>query len=621
MPIEELKRPERIDEERIEKLKELFPNAFQDGILNSEILKEEVTALNNENEESYEEFFSFNWSGKKEARKLAFLPPEGTLKFSEGDGVDEKSTKNILIEGDNLEVLRILQKSYIGKIKCIYIDPPYNTGKDFVYKDDFKEPVEKYLQKSGQADEQGLLTSNPKAGGRYHANWLNMMYPRLRLARNLLKDDGVIFVSIDDNEHANLRQIMDEIFGEENFVTNIVWQKKFAPQNDATYFSDMHDFIVVYAKKKKHSKNDEIGWNRNLFPRTDEQNALYKNPDNDPRGPWQSDNMTVKTYSKDYDYPIETPNGEVAYPTKGRCWFTSKERMKQLIEDNRVWFGRNGDGVPRIKRFLSEVQSGTVPVTWWKREDFGDNQEATQELRELFNDTGVPFETPKPVRLIKKILELATNKDSGDLVLDFFAGSGTTAQALLEMNKEDNGNRQFILVQVPEPTDNNYYSTIAEVTKERIRRSIRVIKEKSENVPTFDLGFKVYHMDKTNIRKWELFKEKSSERLNEQIAWITDTPIKEDAVDIDIVTELILQQGFPLDSNSEKVNKYSNSLWVIKHGDIPFPLVVCLDEKLQEETGRFLSDEYANGTFICLDNALSNEQKILLCESMNVKTI
>lgn len=250
MPIEELKRPERVDEERIEKLKELFPNAVQDGILNLEILKEEVTALNYENEESNEEFFSFNWSGKKEARKLAFLPPEGTLRFSEGDGVDEESTKNILIEGDNLEVLRILQKSYTGKIKCIYIDPPYNTGKDFVYKDDFKLPVEKYLQKSGQADEQGLLTSNPKSGGRYHANWLNMMYPRLRLARNLLKDDGVIFVSIDDNEHANLKQIMDEIFGEENFVTNIVWQKKFAPQNDATYFSDMHDFIVVYAKKK-----------------------------------------------------------------------------------------------------------------------------------------------------------------------------------------------------------------------------------------------------------------------------------------------------------------------------------------------------------------------------------
>ncbi|EJQ82509.1 site-specific DNA-methyltransferase [Bacillus toyonensis] len=622
MPIEELKRPERIDEERIEKLKELFPEAFTDGVLNFEVFKEEVTALNNENnEETNEEYYSFNWTGKREARKLAFLSPQGTLKSSKDEGIDEKKTKNILIEGDNLEVLRILQKSYSKKIKCIYIDPPYNTGKDFVYKDDFKDPVEKYLQKSGQADEEGLLTSNPKASGRYHANWLNMMYPRLKLARNLLKEDGVIFISIDDNEQANLKQMMDEIFGEENFVTNIVWQKNYSPRNDSTYFSDMHDYILVYAKRKKSKKNDEGGWERNLLPRSERQISMYKNPDNDPRGVWKSENLTVKSYSKDYDYPITVPSGRVVNPPSGRCWMTSKENYQKLVEDNRIWFGKDGNNVPALKKFLSEVQNGTVPVTWWKREECGDNQEATKELRLMFEDTGVPFETPKPVRLIKKILQLATTPDQNDIILDFFAGSGTIAQAVLEINKEDSGNRKFIVVQVPEPTENEYYSTIADVTKERIRRSIKKIKENSENDITLDQGFKVYHMEKTNFRKWELFKGESSEKLNEQIEWITDTPIKENAVDIDIVTELMLQQGFPLDSGHETVNKYSNLLWMVQHEDVPFPLVVCLDETLQNEACEFLISDFRKGTFICFDNALSNEQKILLSESMNVKTI
>jgi len=303
--MKELKKTERNDEDIIERLKELFPVAFKDGKLVPEILNEEVSALQDDKIESGEdEYFNFSWAGKRESRKLAFQPHEGSLKLASGEGIAESETNNILIEGDNLEVLRILQKSYSRKIKCIYIDPPYNTGKDFVYKDDFKDSVERYLHKTGQADEEGLLTSNPKASGRYHANWLNMMYPRLKLARNLLKDDGVIFVSIDDNEHSNLKLMMDEIFGEENFVTNIVWQKKYSPQNDATYFSDMHDFILVYAKKKKQSKSDEYGWNRNLIPRTFEQNKLYKNPDNDPRGPWKSGDLLVKTYSEQYNYPI-----------------------------------------------------------------------------------------------------------------------------------------------------------------------------------------------------------------------------------------------------------------------------------------------------------------------------
>ncbi|MGE7717520.1 site-specific DNA-methyltransferase [Priestia megaterium] len=615
MTIEELKKSERIDEDRLDKLKELFPEAFSDGKLNIEVLQEEITGLNQDLFDDRDEFFSLNWSGKKEARKLAFLPPKGTLKFAEGEGINEKDTKNLLIEGDNLEVLRILQKSYAGKIKCIYIDPPYNTGKDFVYKDDFKEPVERYLQKTGQADEEGLLTSNPRANGRYHANWMNMIYPRLKLARNLLKDDGVIFISIDDAEHVNLKKIMDEIFGEENFVANIVWQKNYSPRNDSIYFSDMHDYILVYAKKKKSSKNDEIGWSRNLLPRSEKQVSMYKNYDNDPRGPWKSENLSVKSYSKEYDYPITTPSGRTVMPPSGRCWMTSKENFNLLVGDNRIWFGKDGNNVPSLKKFLCEVQSGTVPVTWWRREECGDNQEATKELRAMFEDTGVPFETPKPVRLIKRILEIATNVDTNDIVLDFFSGSGTSAQAVLEMNAEDKGNRRFILVQIPEPTQNEHYESIADVTKERIRRATKKINSKSQD--NSSQGFSVYKMQRSFLRKWNNYVGDNLLDLDQNLSLFASTPFTEEGEDKDIIIELLLNQGFPLDSFVEK----SQDLWIIRHEDVPAVLVVLLDEKLTETTQAVLVSEYANSTFICLDDALTNQQKILLSESMTVKTI
>lgn len=622
MSIEELKRPERIDEDRIKKMKELFPEVFRDGLLNLDILKEEITALSHETiEEGNEEFYSFNWTGKRVARKLAFQPPQGTLNFSKEEGINEERSKNILLEGDNLEILRILQKSYMGKIKCIYIDPPYNTGKDFVYKDDFKDPVERYLQRSGQADEEGLLTSNPRASGRYHSNWLNMMYPRLKLARNLLKDDGVIFVSIDDNEQANLKQMMDEIFGQENFVTSIVWQKNYSPRNDAIYFSDMHDYILVYAKRKKSNKTEDTGWVRNLLPRSDRQLSMYKNPDNDSRGRWKSENLTVKSYSKDYDYPITTPSGRVVSPPQGRCWMTSKQNYEKLVEDNRIWFGKDGNNVPSLKKFLNEVQGGTVPVTWWKREECGDNQEATKELREMFKDTGVPFETPKPVRLIKKIIKLSTNADNNDLVLDFFAGSGTTAQAVLEMNQEDNGNRKFILIQVPDPTNHDVYKKITDVTKERIRRCLVKIYGDSLQESSTVEGFKVYRLDKSNLSKWEVDMYNKIEKLSKQIDLFTNSSFNEEAKEKDILTEIMLHQGYPLDSMIKKDIITTNNLYNIQLEEIQSPLVVCLDEKIYQETERYLTCNFDKATFICLDNALTNEQKVFLSEYMNVKTI
>ena len=292
------------------------------------------------------------------------------------------------------------------------IDPPYNTGKDFVYKDDFKDNIKNYKELTLQS-----MKANAETSGRYHSDWLNMMYPRLRLARNLLKDDGVIFISIDDNEVHNLRKVCDEVFGEENFVANIVWQKKYSPQNDAKYFSDMHDHIICYAKSKKNADNDR-GWDRILLPRTEEQNSRYSNPDNDKRGAWKSSDFSVKTYSANYDYPIHTPGGRVVKPPVGRCWRTSKDNFQKLVNVNRIWFGPDGNNVPSIKRFLSEVQDGRVPSTWWRREEVGDNQQAAKDIRDLFKDSR-PFDTPKPVSLIKQMLIISSIDN--DLILDFFS--------------------------------------------------------------------------------------------------------------------------------------------------------------------------------------------------------
>ncbi|MEC3885506.1 site-specific DNA-methyltransferase [Halobacillus sp. HZG1] len=617
MSYEELKRPDRIDEDKITKLKELFPEAFRDGELNLDILKEEISMLDNDLINDEEEFYSFNWIGKKEARKLSFLPPQGTLTFSNNEGVNEQHTKNAFIEGDNLEVLRILQKSYSNRVKCIYIDPPYNTGKEFVYKDDYKDPVEKFFQKTGQADEEGLLTSNPKSSGRYHANWLSMMYPRLKLARNLLRKDGVIFVSIDDNEQANLKKLMDEIFGEENFVTSIVWQKKYSPQNDATYFSDMHDYLLVYAKNKKSKKTDDHGWERNLLPRTEKQNSLYKNPDNDPRGRWKSGDLLVKTYSSKYDYPIITPSGREVHPSNGRCWRVSKQKFEEMVDDGRIWFGKDGNSIPSVKRFLSEVQQGNVPTTWWTREDCGDNQEATQNIRDLFPNEGALFDTPKPVRLIKRIIELSTKKDSEDIVLDFFAGSGTTAQAVLETNEEDSGNRKFICIQLPDKTQNKHYGTIADVTKERIRRAINYIYDKSSNKSILDRGFSVFKMSRTHLKQWSLYEGESMDELEDILDFVQSKPFTQESKPFDIAIELMLTQGFPLDSHIEE----KREIWEITHQDVPFSLLIDLSTELDQTSVDYLINEKADSTFICLDQALSNQQKVLLSERLRVKTI
>ncbi|MDP1557448.1 MAG: DNA methyltransferase [Nitrosomonas sp.] len=528
--------------ENIAQLRALFPELLTESAngvaLNVNVLKQLVgDATITDTEEKY----GLNWHGKRRARQLALTPSIGTLRPCPKESVDWDTTQNLMIEGDNLEVLKLLQKSYAGKVKLIYIDPPYNTGKDFVYPDNFQDNIKNYLELTGQVEGGRKISSNTEASGRFHTDWLNMMYPRLRLARNLLRENGVIFISIDDVEAANLRKVCDEIFGEENFIANVVWQKKYAPQNDATYFSDMHDHILVYAKLAKRTKNDEKGWNLDLLPRTGSQNDAYKNLDNDPRGIWKAGDLSVKTYSAKNDYAITTPGGRVVHPPESRCWVVSPERYAELVADNRIWFGTEGNNVPSLKRFLSEVQDGAVPVTWWTYQDCGHNQDAKKELKDLFADAEIDtiFDTPKPVKLITRMLQLATKSDPNALVMDFFAGSGTTGQAVYEMNLTDEGRRRCILVQLPEPIEGDA-QTIAELTKERLRRAAKKIKEET---PMFagDTGFRVFKLDTSNIRAWNPDRDNLEKTLLDH-----EEHILPGRTEADIVYELLLKLGLDL---------------------------------------------------------------------------
>lgn len=480
----------------IEQLKALFPELITEGpngmAVNVDVLK---ALVGDQTVTDADEKYGLNWHGKRRARQLALTPSTGTLRPCPDESVDWDTTQNLMIEGDNLEVLKLLQKSYAGKVKLIYIDPPYNTGKDFVYPDNFQDNIKNYLELTGQVEGGKKISSNTEASGRFHTDWLNMMYSRIKLARSLLKNDGVIFISIDDGEVNNLRKICDEIFGEENFVSTIVWEKRYSPQNAVQWFSEAHDFILVYAVNKEL-------WQPNLLERSDEMNARYRNLDNDPRGDWKPTDATAQAGhgTAAQFYELAAPSGQIFQPPNGRCWVYTQSRMEEMIDDNRVWFGTSGNSAPAIKRFLSEVKQGVACQTIWKYEDVGHNQEGKKEIKSLFPES-VPFDTPKPTRLIERMLQVSTSPDADDLVLDFFCGSGTTAHAVYAKNASDGGRRRFILIQLPEITEQKAYPTIADVTKERLRRA--AAKVKADN-PLFagDTGFRVFKLDHSNIRAW-----------------------------------------------------------------------------------------------------------------------
>lgn len=516
--------------DNLERLAALFPDVLVEGRLDVERLLQELPGVQAESD-APDERFGLSWSGKRRARQLALTPSLGTLRPAEAESVSWNTTQNLLIEGDNLEVLKLLQRSYSGRVQLIYIDPPYNSGKDFVYPDAFQDGVGAYLRLTGQVDAEGQRTSsNSESSGRFHTAWLNMMYPRLRLARNLLRDDGMLWVSIDDREVHHLKVVLNELFGEENFLAQITWQRAYSPVNLKRTFSENHDFILCYAK------NIEKVVVRGL-KRTDEANARYSNPDDDPRGQWKSSDLSVGPAIEANIYEITLPSGRKVRPPAGYSWRLSKERFAEFVADRRIWFGPKGDAVPSIKRFLSEVKDRMTPLTMWPRDEVGDSQEATRELKKLFDDNAV-FDYPKPVRLISRIVELSTAQN--DIVLDFFAGSGTTAHATMSVNASDGGNRRFVLVQLPEPTGRQDFPSIVDIAKERIRRSAASV---SADVPGFkgDVGFRVFKLDTSNIRTWDPDRSGMERSLLDNVEHL-----REGRTDGDVLYELLLKTGLDL---------------------------------------------------------------------------
>lgn len=553
-------------------------------VINFDVLRQ---LLGDNAVEDAPEAYEFNWVGKQAARAEVLKPIKKTLRPVKEDSVDWDNTQNLYIEGDNLEVLKLLQKSYLGKVKMIYIDPPYNTGNDFVYHDDFAMSVDEYAEASGAVDELGnKYIKNMDSNGRFHSDWCSMMYSRLMVARTLLSEDGVIFISIDDKEVGNLRKICDDIFGEHNFVSNIIWQKKFSRSNDATYFSSMHDHILCYCNN--NIKIDEKGWNIGLLPRGEEIPNGYSNPDNDPRGPWTSTIMSAKSGSQSLLYEITTPSGRIVVPPSGRYWSCSRDTFNKWKAENRIWFGINGDSAPRKKTFLSEVQDGLRPNSILFQNEVGNNQEGKQEVKALFNGVGV-FDGPKPVRLLYTLLTIG-NLSKGDIVLDFFSGSSSTAHAAMKLNAEDGGNRKFIMVQIPEETPEDSearkagYKTIPEVAKERIRRAGKKIKEESPlTTADLDTGFRVFRLDEGN---YEDVKRSPKEFKQDQLDLFLNN-IKADRNDLDLLFGCMLDWGVQLSLPMTQEEVDGKTIYTVNDGD----LVACFAENVSEEVVKAMAEK------------------------------
>lgn len=576
---------------KLQQLKEILPEAFAEGKIDWEKLKatlgEDVNFTN--------ERYVLNWAGKSEAFKVLQTPTNKTLVPDKEESVNFDDTQHIFIEGENLEVLKVLQKSYFGKVKMIYIDPPYNTGNDsFIYPDKFSETKADYEKRVGDKDEEGYLTKdgmfrkNSKENGQYHSNWLNMMYPRMFLAKNLLKQDGVIFVSIDDNEVHNLRLLMNEVFGEENFVANIIWEKRYGRSNDAKLMSTVSEHLLLYRKTESLNILRE--------PRSEKNNKDYSNPDNDPRGIWTSVSFVsqrTRDERPNLGYTIQNPHTGKEYTHPTNSWKYNKEKYLEMLADNRFYWGQKNDQeFPRIKRFLSELPKGMVPINLWKHSDTGTTDEGTKEVLELIGKNIFTF--PKPIKLIQRMLNMGGGEN--DIVLDFFSGSGTFAHAVMDLNKQNRGNLKYICVQLPELTDEKSeankvgFKTIADVAKKRIRKAskkihdeiqtliirsnkeitelksqldlegkvekINALKTQIEKLKKQDLGFKVLKLDDSNFKQWRQIKGKDTEALEQQMKLFVD-PVSENATIENMVYELLLKSGKDLNSKLEhKVNYY-----------------------------------------------------------------
>ena len=587
--------------EAAKKIAKLFPEVVADGQIDTDAL-EELLSPDLEDEEANEKY-KFTWRGKRNAKRIADAPARTTTLIADKkSSKDWDATKNVYIEGDNLEVLKLMQKAYSEKVKVIYIDPPYNTGHDFVYKDKYHDPYDNYLRETGQIDAEGnVTTTNRESNGRFHTDWLNMMYPRLKLARNLLMDDGVIFISIDDNEDANLKKICDEIFGENNFLAQVVWERAYAPINLKKNFSESHDYILVYAKDASIVETRGI-------PRGDEADNRYSNPDNDPRGVWQSDNLSVGPAIESNIYPVTTPSGRVVEPPAGRSWSLSQKAFRERLKDNRIWFGSDGNGVPRMKRFLSELKKpGITPMTIWKYKEVGHSQEATQQLQKLMCGKKY-FDYPKPVKLIQRAVQLYSENDS--IILDFFSGSATTAQSVIEQNAEDGGHRKFIMVQLPEKTSKKSvaykddYKTIPEIAEERIRRAGKQIQEKHSDIK-LDTGFKVFKLESSTIKQWDDNPDKFTEQLEMLHSPTQDSTNDQRALEIAIKSGISLTASPEIDGDNYHFVSDDKEVFVI---------LGKYDEKLLDELDK--ERKLPNATAVIREMDNGSETKFNLIEKM-----
>ncbi|WP_339659748.1 site-specific DNA-methyltransferase [Croceibacter atlanticus] len=610
-------RPEySFDQEKIDQLKQLAPECFEDGKINFETLRQNLGDWAQDEDDDTIEHFGLSWPGKRDARKLAAMPATGTLEPVYGEGLKPDGTpdtdgkndsKNIFIEGENLEVLRILQKSYANRIKMIYIDPPYNTGNDFVYDDDFTEPVQEYLRRTGQVDEEGKpLTTNKRSDGRFHSKWLTMMYPRLRLARNLLKEDGVIFVSIDDNEVHNLRAIMNEIFGEENFIAELVWKSRQNKDNrNVTSASIDHEYVICFGKKLRGSSRDR---------------TQYKNPDNDSRGDWASANMVgllPENLRPNCHYDLINPESKVNYGKPKMGWRYDQNTMQKLIKENKILWPASSDGRPRRKKFFSELnQKYTGFSTVIGKGIY--TKDGTEDLENLFEDK--VFDFPKPVNLLSILIEQGAGDvdDKDEIILDFFGGSASTAHSLIVSNIQNKFNRKFVIVQLPEEIESGHpakkmkLNTISEIARERIKRVIK--KEDCKD------GFSLFKLFGTNYKTWQNVESSSVENLQKALEFHSESPLQKDWNVPKLLTETLLIEGFPLDSTIEKEKLEGNTIHTVTHDSLETSLKICLDDKINEKLIATL-DLKNNVTFICLDSAISNQDKLRLSDKGFIKTI
>jgi len=549
-----------LTQQNIAKLAELFPDCVteardEDGNVKRAIDFDQLRqVLSDHVVEGPQERYHLNWPGKREALLAANAPIAKTLRPSLDESIDFDDTQNLFIEGDNLDTLKLLQETYLNRVTMIYIDPPYNTGREFIYDDQFATNADEYFIRSGQTSDAGTrLVANTEANGRFHSDWLSMMYPRLRLARNLLSEDGIIFISIDDHEVDNLRQLCNEVFGDANFIATIIWHKVYSPKNSARHFSVDHDYVLAYAR-------DAETWRPELLPRSAEADARYVNLDNDPRGPWKPSDLTARNFYSKGTYEVTSPSGKVFNSGVGRYWRQSYESFLAMEKDNRVWWGPNGDAMPAQKRFLSDVQQGIVPQTIWHYKDAGHTQDAKKELLKYvqFKHSENVLNSVKPTKLIQKLLKIGTTPQSEDIVVDFFSGSATTAHAVIKQNSEDGGNRRFIAVQIPEalPTPEPNLTSIFEMGTTRIRNVLNEIRKQHAGSLTGyeesgSLGFRVLRVDSSNMK--EVY-YRPDEATPELLGGHVDN-IKDGRTDEDLLFQVLLDWGVDLSLpiKSEKI--------------------------------------------------------------------